>query len=109
MGNNAASVQSLQAVCTCCTIRDDEYQSPAAARRPQSPYVSQYGLGLNTGPCVVCRDRAANTICLPCGHLIVCQVCARGLSRTSGLRCAFCGQGVGNFKEVLIQGPLQFQ
>merc|ERR1740130_1437824 len=94
MGDANGKPYDVIDICTCCIARQDEYQGYS-----QHPY--DMGVGLNTGPCVVCRDRAADTICLPCGHLIICQVCARGLSKNAAMRrlkCPCCAQGVMHFQ-----------
>eukprot|EP00931_Biecheleriopsis_adriatica_P097315 TRINITY_DN71080_c0_g1_i1.p1 TRINITY_DN71080_c0_g1~~TRINITY_DN71080_c0_g1_i1.p1 ORF type:complete len:157 (-),score=4.23 TRINITY_DN71080_c0_g1_i1:72-485(-) len=64
--------------------------------------------GLPAGPCIVCREVGANTICLPCGHLLVCYRCSLRyvLSDGSGLhpdtRCPCCKQSVKSFQRTLL-------
>eukprot|EP00928_Gymnodinium_smaydae_P005561 TRINITY_DN11893_c0_g1_i3.p2 TRINITY_DN11893_c0_g1~~TRINITY_DN11893_c0_g1_i3.p2 ORF type:complete len:206 (-),score=13.59 TRINITY_DN11893_c0_g1_i3:104-721(-) len=116
----------------CCLRRDLEYQEPpllysqppgfprhdacggavgsrampGVAPVPQPPGAMGYG----TGPCIVCRDNAANTICLPCGHLLVCFRCSLRYSMPDGglhpdTSCPLCRQSVRSFQRVLLQSP----
>mmetsp|Transcript_38160 Transcript_38160/g.61547 ORF Transcript_38160/g.61547 Transcript_38160/m.61547 type:complete len:172 (-) Transcript_38160:48-563(-) len=128
-----------RAFCTCCVKREDEYQglpqyghssaysmatysSSSATKTPlhsqrqlqTTPWASQAPSapatqGLSTGPCIVCREASANTICLPCGHLLVCFSCSLryAMSDGSGLhpdtRCPRCKQAVRSFQRVFMQ------
>jgi len=113
MGSVAGGVGAAEAV-PCCVARerDDPCMPPAysmeAYRQSHAP-----DFGLDTGLCVVCLSRPADSMCLPCGHLMICQGCAHILeqdcfarSRSSPpLRCPCCRQAVFEFKQVLVQRP----
>eukprot|EP00930_Biecheleria_cincta_P019006 TRINITY_DN14631_c0_g1_i1.p1 TRINITY_DN14631_c0_g1~~TRINITY_DN14631_c0_g1_i1.p1 ORF type:complete len:197 (+),score=16.07 TRINITY_DN14631_c0_g1_i1:45-593(+) len=121
--------------CTCCVKRDaGEYQELPHLYR--NPYMSQSSdasastsywasyqaseaakpdaappapLSLHTGHCIICREAPANTICLPCGHLLVCFRCSLRYARSDGsgtlpeTRCPTCKQQVTNFQRVFLQ------
>ena len=48
--------------------------------------------------CVVCEDNACTMVCIPCGHLVLCQGCSSEMERLSreatsisrGTRCPIC-------------------
>ena len=46
-------------------------------------------------PCAVCRDAAANTACVPCGHQALCLTCAGLVLATDG-RCPLCRAEINN-------------
>ena len=44
--------------------------------------------------CVVCRDRARDTVMVPCGHFVTCMGCARECELRSG-KCPICHARIG--------------
>mmetsp|Transcript_68201 Transcript_68201/g.127303 ORF Transcript_68201/g.127303 Transcript_68201/m.127303 type:complete len:165 (+) Transcript_68201:97-591(+) len=108
---------SKNAICTCCVKRDYEYQGEQQPYRGRPSYASSgshSALGsaqsLSTGPCIVCREGAANTICLPCGHLLICFRCSLRYVLADGslhpdVRCPCCKQQVSSFQRVFTQSP----
>ena len=44
--------------------------------------------------CVVCRDRARDTVMVPCGHFVTCMGCARECEQRSG-KCPICHARIG--------------
>mmetsp|Transcript_109337 Transcript_109337/g.189756 ORF Transcript_109337/g.189756 Transcript_109337/m.189756 type:complete len:150 (-) Transcript_109337:193-642(-) len=115
-----AGQSPAEAMCVCCTKRDfSEYQEGrpryALPSATASPYSSgdfpAAPLGLSTGPCIICREASANTICLPCGHLLVCFRCSLryvvndGSGLIPDVRCPACKQSVQSFQRVFTQSP----
>lgn len=47
--------------------------------------------------CVVCRENQVEMICIPCGHLCLCQNCKSKLLRK---KCPICAQNVKNIYKV---------
>mmetsp|Transcript_46672 Transcript_46672/g.107870 ORF Transcript_46672/g.107870 Transcript_46672/m.107870 type:complete len:133 (+) Transcript_46672:36-434(+) len=102
-----------KAMCTCCVKREMEYQGiPPATSSSLSSSRYQAGTpGLSTGPCIVCQQAPANTVCQPCGHLLVCFRCSLRYAMADGsgthpdTRCPVCKQSVKNFQRVFTQSP----
>ena len=116
-----------QRACTCCLKREAEFQElprvlsdPRARAAHAQPAQARQGLqgplsgpagpagGLATGSCVVCRDVSANTMCLPCGHLLICYRCSLRYALPDGslhpdVRCPNCKVSVKSFQRVLLQ------
>jgi len=116
-----------QRACTCCLKREAEFQElprvlsdPRARHGPHASHAqARQGLGpagpapagpagLATGSCVVCREVAANTMCLPCGHLLICYRCSLRYALPNGslhpdVRCPNCKVSVKSFQRVLLQ------
>eukprot|EP00435_Cladocopium_sp_Y103_P050150 s1097_g15.t1 len=125
-----------QQPCTCCLKREQEYQelpryhsigrgtlqtlqgsrvsyaagstsSRATAAAP--PPEESNGLGLSTGSCILCHEVAANTMCLPCGHLLICFRCSLRYALPDGsglyadIRCPTCKKSVQSFQRVFFQ------
>jgi hypothetical protein len=45
--------------------------------------------------CIICQERPADTMVLPCGHSIVCVTCSKGLAKTGDARnCVQCRQRI---------------
>ena len=53
--------------------------------------------------CIVCMDRKINTVCMPCGHCIMCYLCNANLcstkyNNTNGVihypRCPMCRENI---------------
>eukprot|EP00747_Dinoflagellata_sp_TGD_P072680 gnl/TRDRNA2_/TRDRNA2_157582_c0_seq1.p1 gnl/TRDRNA2_/TRDRNA2_157582_c0~~gnl/TRDRNA2_/TRDRNA2_157582_c0_seq1.p1 ORF type:complete len:212 (+),score=8.91 gnl/TRDRNA2_/TRDRNA2_157582_c0_seq1:61-696(+) len=67
--------------------------------------------GLNTGSCIICNQADANTVCLPCGHLLICYRCSLRYQLPDGsglhpdVRCPRCKQSVKQFQRILTQAP----
>mmetsp|Transcript_22920 Transcript_22920/g.53643 ORF Transcript_22920/g.53643 Transcript_22920/m.53643 type:complete len:156 (-) Transcript_22920:97-564(-) len=114
---DSPSKSAQSALCTCCVKREYEYQGEMPYRGRPS-YSSSNSLhsapstaqSLSTGPCIVCREGAANTICLPCGHLLICFRCSLRYVLADGslhpdVRCPCCKQQVSSFQRVFTQTP----
>lgn len=55
--------------------------------------------------CVVCMERIANTIALPCEHVVVCHLCSVKLAQTHfAHQCVYCRQQI---EEVLSDEQVQ--
>ena len=97
-----------QRVCTCCLKREVEYQElPRMIDTQRAPQPNPT-TGLVAGVCVVCRDVAANTMCLPCGHLLICYRCSLRYALPDGslhpdVRCPNCKVAVKSFQRVFLQ------
>lgn len=50
--------------------------------------------------CCICLDRTANTLFLPCRHLVVCDVCASQIYSDS--KCPLCQQDIYSFNLLQI-------
>ncbi|CAE7454753.1 unnamed protein product [Symbiodinium natans] len=103
-----------QRACTCCLTREAEFQElprlPRMLDAPRAPQQMQPAPtpGLATGTCVVCREVAANTMCLPCGHLLICYRCSLRYALPNGslhpdVRCPTCKVSVKSFQRVFLQ------
>mmetsp|Transcript_102656 Transcript_102656/g.203793 ORF Transcript_102656/g.203793 Transcript_102656/m.203793 type:complete len:146 (-) Transcript_102656:90-527(-) len=109
--------------CNCCVKRDEfEYQAPpqhiggytaavaSSSRQRQASARTSLG-GLDTGPCIVCREAPATTMCQPCGHVLACFKCSLRYSTADGrgvhpdTRCPCCKQKVRSFQRVFTQSP----
>jgi len=42
--------------------------------------------------CIVCMEKARDTVLVPCGHFAYCNRCARNIMRRTPARCALCSQ-----------------
>lgn len=108
-----------QRACTCCLKREAEFQElPRVLSDPRARHASQAQArhvlgpagpqGLATGSCLLCREVAANTMCLPCGHLLICYRCSLRYALPDGslhpdVRCPNCKVSVKSFQRVLLQ------
>mmetsp|Transcript_28062 Transcript_28062/g.52622 ORF Transcript_28062/g.52622 Transcript_28062/m.52622 type:complete len:132 (+) Transcript_28062:64-459(+) len=109
----------VNTACSCCFTRSSEPQffSSAPTRRnlvapEMSPDIFNTRPALPrqmpfTGPCIVCRQVAADTVCLPCGHLLVCFRCSQRYEIAEGVfhpdtRCPMCKQSVQRFQKALL-------
>ncbi|CAL1160905.1 unnamed protein product [Cladocopium goreaui] len=122
-----------QQPCTCCLKREQEYQelpryhsmsrgtlqtlqgsrgyaAGSASRAPPAAAPEESGgLGLSTGSCILCHEVAANTMCLPCGHLLICFRCSLRYALPDGsglvpdIRCPTCKKSVQSFQRVFFQ------
>merc|ERR1739841_209831 len=66
--------------------------------------------GTNTGACIICREAGCDTVCLPCGHLLICFRCSLRYVLPNGnldpsVRCPCCKQSVQTFQRVFLQSP----
>mmetsp|Transcript_14889 Transcript_14889/g.27939 ORF Transcript_14889/g.27939 Transcript_14889/m.27939 type:complete len:149 (+) Transcript_14889:76-522(+) len=103
-----------QRVCMCCLQREAQFQElprlPFDGRKTASEdkLPCSTGPGLSTGVCLVCREAGANTLCLPCGHLLVCHRCSLRYALPDGsvhpdARCPTCKVSVKSFQRVFFQ------
>eukprot|EP00913_Durusdinium_trenchii_P025551 g23982.t1 len=106
----------VNAACTCCFKRAEEHQVMPGygyGRRSSRSVVPQSELLatqaprtlVRTGPCIVCREASADTVCLPCGHLLVCFKCSRRYYLSEDrmhpdTRCPICKQPVQHFQRA---------
>lgn len=99
MGDVAS--KQVETACNCCGSRGQEFQGTSMQG------VSQSLRGSDTGSCIICKQAGANTICLPCGHLLVCFRCSLrygdGAAVRSDIRCPTCKQPVQSFQRVFTQ------
>lgn len=49
--------------------------------------------------CVICLDQPASMICIPCGHICVCESCKAQMTKK---KCPVCNQHVKNIYKVYI-------
>jgi hypothetical protein len=52
--------------------------------------------------CIVCTHRKNNTVCVPCGHSILCTVCAKALVLETlyEVKCPVCRHHVENMQKI---------
>eukprot|EP00929_Paragymnodinium_shiwhaense_P123183 TRINITY_DN9671_c0_g4_i1.p1 TRINITY_DN9671_c0_g4~~TRINITY_DN9671_c0_g4_i1.p1 ORF type:complete len:174 (+),score=21.08 TRINITY_DN9671_c0_g4_i1:121-642(+) len=88
------------------------HQRTASSLSDSGPYARQglegVGGGHGTGPCIVCKKVPANSICLPCGHLLVCFGCSLRYQMPNGVLhpdtcCPCCNQQVQSFQRIYMQ------
>lgn len=124
--------------CPCCVRRDREpaydgnlgvgvppyggsfsyagsYDGYSVPGTPQASRIAPHGQGcgvsgFSTGPCIRCKEEGANTLCIPCGHLLLCFRCSLGYTMPDGtlhpdMRCPVCKQQVLYFQRALPQSP----
>eukprot|EP00439_Symbiodinium_sp_Y106_P086922 s485_g36.t5 len=112
----------VNSACTCCFKRSNEPQfgSFASTGTRRSLVVPEMSSDVfstrsagprqpSTGPCIVCRQAPADTVCIPCGHLLVCFWCSQRYQVAEGVlhpdtRCPICKQNVQHFQQALLQG-----
>ena len=74
-------------------------QQTATQRRLEESEREEHGLRAGARECVVCLDRIADRIALPCGHLCLCSRCSTEvLSRTGS--CPVCRGSVRRVQPV---------
>merc|ERR1712113_109740 len=44
----------------------------------------------DSGMCVVCLERRADTAVVPCGHMCGCETCLKGLQASKHAECPMC-------------------
>ena len=44
--------------------------------------------------CIVCMEQPRDTICIPCGHVVMCGTCSAAVQARSNL-CPMCTTGIG--------------
>mmetsp|Transcript_54154 Transcript_54154/g.86103 ORF Transcript_54154/g.86103 Transcript_54154/m.86103 type:complete len:122 (+) Transcript_54154:59-424(+) len=107
----------------CCASRDSGHSmEPTWSQQPMPPHVNAFPVRLNAGmssrsriqdACIVCKKAAANTMCLPCGHLLICFQCSLRYVRAdasglhSNVRCPCCKKEVESFQRVVSAPPRQ--
>jgi len=56
--------------------------------------------------CLVCHERVANTLVLPCQHIVVCQLCSVNLAQTHWAReCLYCQQHIEQVLQDEVASP----
>lgn len=77
----------------------DEVALPVQIIDPTSDSASD-----NEALCIVCTDRNADTVYLPCRHMKCCQECSSLLAAQSenGFSCPFCKQSVATTLVVFV-------
>ncbi|CAJ1454832.1 unnamed protein product [Effrenium voratum] len=113
LGMKEDRIRFQKAACTCCFKRADEHQlqmSSLHPRRRMDVFNTSQAPGrpmVRTGPCILCREASADTVCLPCGHLLVCFRCSRRYYIEDRMhpdtRCPVCKQTVQHFQRALLQ------
>jgi hypothetical protein len=84
----------------------DSASSSSHATTYHEPYRPSDGDGAST-LCVVCMDRQRQIVLLPCGHLVLCQVCSEALFGKDGKNsaaktCPICRGYVSYAMRVLL-------
>jgi len=60
---------------------------------------AQLDESLSSKECIACMDGHIDVLCLPCGHLVLCNKCADKIS-AAGSRCPICKLKISSFQKV---------
>eukprot|EP00735_Rhodelphis_limneticus_P001772 TRINITY_DN12451_c0_g1::TRINITY_DN12451_c0_g1_i1::g.15092::m.15092 TRINITY_DN12451_c0_g1::TRINITY_DN12451_c0_g1_i1::g.15092 ORF type:complete len:540 (+),score=89.45,sp/A8MQ27/NEU1B_HUMAN/52.46/3e-12,zf-C3HC4_3/PF13920.1/4e-13,zf-C3HC4_2/PF13923.1/3.7e-05,zf-RING_2/PF13639.1/0.17 TRINITY_DN12451_c0_g1_i1:50-1669(+) len=57
---------------------------------------------INTGTCIVCCDRSADTVFYRCGHVCTCSSCGYGLLLSSRPQCPICRAAISDVLRIYV-------
>ena len=64
--------------------------APYAEKEPTAEEMEKRERAMTEKTCVVCMDAKIDTVCVPCGHLCLCQGCAPLIDNQGN--CPYCRQ-----------------
>ena len=80
---------------------DTEDPPPAVGEQQPKPF--RFAKKASFGRCIICLTATRTHAFVPCGHLCVCQSCARRMTTATATKCPFCNQeAVGSAIKIYI-------